>query len=180
MKVQPISQNIIVTTSRKGCPTFGADTKEPIKKDTNVEKQSIKNIIEKNKKPIDAETKYNTIGVIAGASFLALVGVALVNLESGMKFFNSGKKNLKSYLIPHVSVKRVLGVHGGPTFNPMLGPKYIDIGWTEYIQGINKKIKSHNKIDKCYQELFTNSVERLNELESLAKKRVINRGGKWE
>ena len=128
----------------------------------------------------DKDKRYNFIGALAGLGILTGLGIALVNNQKVFNIFERRKKTLKKYLAPSITYYDIhKKPHGGPEVDITKGPTAIHDAWTSYINKIKNNRKNNAKIFDYYKEVFANNSDRLDELEQIAKERVLARGDKW-
>lgn len=169
MKVNSVSSNFINTKSRKQSSAM----------QYTGTKHDIKHIL-----PEDKDERYNKLGALGGLAVLVGLGAALV-YETKFGFFK-GKDGLKNFekMVEHETKKEAYLKRGYKLY-PYIdfeknGKKAIDIAWKEHAQRINKNLKSHKKIEKAYEKLFSEESETLDMLENVARQRTISRGGVWK
>ena len=128
----------------------------------------------------DEDKRYNLIGALAGLGILTALGYALLNNDKVFNSFEKNKKALKKYLAPAItSIETCKTPHGGPEIDITKGPTAIHDAWTSYLNKLKTNRKNNAKMFNYYKEVFAKNSERLDELEKLAKERVLARGDKW-
>ena len=164
-----INHNDIITTSRKiaNRPNFGNKPNYVMPQNNNIDNEEMK----------------DTALKIGGAlTVLTGLGVALVNRDRVLSFFKKTNNYVKNgFKKPEYYLKDFDSrPHGGPTINLKNGKFAIKQAWNQHIKDIERRIANHDQKEKLYQQLLAPDSTRANEIEQLAKKRCLARGGKWE
>ena len=158
-----INHNDIITTSRKiaNRPNFGNKPNYVMPQNNNID---------------NAKFYEGDAGKFTG------LGVALVNRDRVLSFFKKTNNYVKNgFKKPEYYLKDFDSrPHGGPTINLKNGKFAIKQAWNQHIKDIERRIANHDQKEKLYKQLLAPDSTRANEIEQLAKKRCLARGGKWE